>query len=221
MSLPAALALGCLLQGPWNRLPVIDCNEGPRLYGAEVSLKDGRHWRGYVALAKALPAKAGLRPLALFKPDCGLSFFQAPDVALGAAEPPDDECLFDEFAARSFERAWLPREGVADIPAKKIKALRLAPADWDGISSERFLVLSAAERKILAEGGPRVPLTDYQGSGRMELVGGKKMDEARLWEQAPALAAAVKQGGKAALIQEKARMLKAGLVLLFYPDVEP
>ncbi len=220
MQLPIALALGCLLQGPWNSLPVIDCNEGPRLYGAELRLTDGRRVQGYIALSKPLPPKTRAAKLALFKPDCGLTFFRDPVVTMGEGEPPDD-CLEDEYVTQRFERAWLPQEKVLNLPAKKIKRLTLKPQAWDGISSERFLVLNQAERTLLAQGGPRVPLTDYQGSGRMELVGGKAVDEDRLWDLAGPVAQAVKKGGRSALVQQKQQLLKKQIVLLFYPDVEP
>ena len=220
MSAAVVLALGCLLQGPWNSLPVIDCNEGPVLYGAELKLKDGRHLTGYIALAKALPTKVKDPPLALFKPDCGLSFFRDPEVITSDGEP-DDDCLFDEYATHAFQRAWLPAEAVLDVAAPKIKSIKLKPQAWDGISTERFLILSRAEREILGQGGPRVALTDYQGSGRLELAGGRGVTEDSLWAMGASVAASVKKGGKAALQQQKLALLKKKIVLLFYPDVEP
>lgn len=220
MSAFVALALGCLVQGPWNTLPVIDCNEGPRLYGAEVRLKDGRKLEGYIALSKPLPAKVQRTQLALFKPDCGLTLFRDPEVLTDEGDVEDD-CLFDEYATQHFTRTWLPRESMLDLSAPKIKAMRLRPLTWDGISSERFFILSAAERQVLDQGGPRVPLTDYQGSGRMELAGGPKVSEEKLWELAKTVATAVQKGGKAALLEQKKTLLKQQIVLLFYPDVEP
>ena len=220
MSAMVVLALGCLVQGPWNSLPVIDCNEGPRLYGAELHLKDGRKLEGYIALSKPLPTRLPRTQLALFKPDCGLTLFRDPDVRTDDAEPEDD-CLFDEYATQHFSRTWLPRESMLDLSPGKIKAMRLKPLAWDGISSERFFVLSQAERQVLDQGGPRVPLTDYQGSGRMELAGGPKVTEDKLWELSKTVAAAVQSGGKEALIAQKKQLLKQQIVLLFYPDVEP
>jgi hypothetical protein len=90
MSAFVALALGCLVQGPWNTLPVIDCNEGPRLYGAEVRLKDGRKLEGYIALSKPLPTKVQRTQLALFKPDCGLTLFRDPEVLTDEGDVDDD-----------------------------------------------------------------------------------------------------------------------------------
>jgi hypothetical protein len=213
------LALGCLLQGPWNSLPVIDCNEGPILYGADLRLKNGQHLVGYVALAKPLDPKTSPK-LELFKPDCGLTVFRDPDVASTEGDP-DDDCLFDEYATQNFQRAWLPREAVLNLSAAKIKALALKPLAWDGISTERFLILSRAERELLAQGGPRVDLTDYQGSGRLTLAGGAGVKEDALWDMAKAVAGAVQRGGKPALIAQKQELLKEHIVLLFYPDVEP
>ena len=215
-----ALALGCLLQGPWNSLPVIDCNEGPILYGAAVQLKNGHHLTGYLALAKALDPKAASPQLEFFKPDCGLTVFRDPDVASSDGEP-DDDCLFDEYATQNFQRAWLPREEVSDIPAAKIRSMALKPLTWDGISTERFLILSRAEREIMGQAGPRIDLDDYQGSGRLELAGGAKVSEDSLWAMAKSVAKTVQDGGKPALIREKQRLLKAHIVLLFHPDVEP
>jgi hypothetical protein len=220
MSATVALALGCLLQGPWNSLPVIDCNEGPRFYGAELRLKDGHRYLGYIALHEPLPAKAKATKVTLFKPDCGLTFFRDPDVIISDAEPLDD-CLFDEYATVTFKRAWLPSESVLNLPAGKIKSLKLFPEAWDGISSERFLLLNHAERNLISQGGPRVPVTDYQGSGRLELVGAKSVKEDLLWELAKPVAKAVKAGGKKGLAQQKQQLLKKKIVLLFYPDVEP
>ncbi len=220
MSAAVGLALGFLLPGPWNTLPVIDCNDGPRLYGAEVRLKDGRKLDGYIALSKPLPAHAHSFKLTLFKPDCGLTLFRDPDVRTDDAEP-DDDCLFDEYATQHFSRTWLPRESMLDLSASRIKAMQLKPLAWDGISSERFFVLSQAERSVLDKGGPRVPLTDCQCSGRMELAGGPKVTEAQLWDLAKPVAAAVQDGGKEALIAQKRQLLKKQIVLLFYPDVEP
>jgi hypothetical protein len=212
------LALGCLLNGPWNSLPVIDCNEGPVLYGAELHLKDGRALEGYVALAKALDPKA--RPeVRLFKAGCGLTLFRDPDVVTRDGEP--DDCLFDEYATQSFERAWLPREEVLSIAALKIKSVALKPLAWDGISTERFLILSREERALLSGGGPRVELTDYQGSGRLELAGATSVSEDALWDLGPSVIKAVESGGKAALASQKQKLLKKKIVLLFYPDVEP
>ncbi len=173
-----------------------------------------------MALAKPLPAAAQGAELALYKPDCGLTLFRDPDVRSDDAEV-DDDCLFDEYATQHFSRTWLPREQVLDLGASKIKAMRLKPLNWDGISSERFLVLSAAERALLAPGGPRIPLTDYQGAGRMELAGGPKVSEEKLWDLAKPVAAAVQKGGKGALLEQKRQLLKQQIVLLFYPDVEP
>ena len=220
MSLTVALALGCLLQSPWNSLPVIDCNEGPKLYGAELQLRDGRKLAGYVALSAPLDATQAPPSLALFKPSCGLTLFRDPDVQTAEGDP-DSDCIFDEYSIQHFQRAWLPREQVVDLASSKIKALRLKPLKWDGISAERFLILSPAERSLLAQNGPRVPIDDYQGSGRMELAGGKAVQEDKLWDLTKPIAAAVMKGGKAALIAEKKRLLGEGIVLIFYPDVEP
>ena len=193
MSLSVALALGCLLPGPWNSLPVIDCNEGPHLYGAELRTKDGHRYLGYIALAQTLSAKAKTPALALLKPDCGLTFFRNPEVIVSDQDSAD-ECVFDEYATVTFKRAWLPSESVLSVPAKKILSIKLSPQTWDGISSERFLILSPTERKLLSENGPRVAITDYQGSGRLELAGGHCVKEDQLWDLSAGIAQAVKIG---------------------------
>ncbi len=154
-----------------------------------------------------------------FKPDCGLTVFRDPEVASQDGEP-DDDCLFDEYATQNFQRAWLPREEVSDIPAAKIRSMALRPLAWDGISTERFLILSHAEREIMGQAGPRIDLDDYQGSGRLELAGGAGRAKTpwatwqRLW---PRL-----QGRRQARLDPReAKIVKEHIVLLFHPDVEP
>ena len=220
MSVTVALALGCLLQSPWNSLPVIDCNEGPKLYGAELQLRDGRHLAGYLALSAPLAKGENNARLGLFRPSCGLTLFRDPEVKSAEGDP-DSDCIEDEYALQHFDHAWMPREQVLDLAASKIKSMRFKPLAWDGISAERFLVLAATERELIAQNGPRVPITEYQGSGRMELAGGKAVKEDSLWDLTKPIADAVMKGGKAALIAQKKRLLREHIVLLFYPDVEP